>query len=93
MGLPIMRIIVFGGPTSSNLVGHTISSSRRATVTTIVPLLVDRIWGIYWDSGNRIWGIYWDSGKENGNYFTIIGYILGLYGENRKDNGSYYLGV
>ena len=26
-----------------------------------------------------ILGLYWDYGKENGNYYSIIGYILGLY--------------
>ena len=26
-----------------------------------------------------ILGLYRDNGKENGNYCTIIGYILGLY--------------
>ena len=25
-------------------------------------------------------GLYRDNGKENGNYSTILGYILGLYG-------------
>ena len=25
-----------------------------------------------------ILGAYWDKGKENGNYFSIIGYIKGL---------------
>ena len=24
-------------------------------------------------------GLYWDNGKENGNYYSIIGYILGFY--------------
>ena len=23
--------------------------------------------------------IYWNNGKENGNYYTIIGFIFGLY--------------
>ena len=23
-------------------------------------------------------GLYWDNGKENGNYYSIIGYILGV---------------
>ena len=21
------------------------------------------------------WGIYWDNGKENGNYYSILGYV------------------
>ena len=33
------------------------------------------------------------NGKENGNYYSIIKYILGLYGHNGRENGSYYLGV
>ena len=35
-------------------------------------------------------GLYRDNGKENGNYYSIMGYILGLYGDNGKENGSYY---
>ena len=36
------------------------------------------------DLSNRVYiGLYWgyigDNGKENGNYYSIIGYILGLY--------------
>ena len=31
-----------------------------------------------------------DNGKENGNYCSMIGYILGLYGDNGKENGNYY---
>ena len=30
------------------------------------------------------WG-YWDNGKYNGNYYSIIGYILGLYWDNRQE--------
>ena len=33
---------------------------------------------------------YWDNGKENGNYYSTIGYILGLYWDNGKENGNYY---
>ena len=29
--------------------------------------------------------------KENGNYYTIIEYILGLYWDNGKENGNYYI--
>ena len=35
-------------------------------------------------------GLYWDNGKENGNYYSIIGYILGLYWDSGKENGNYY---
>ena len=28
--------------------------------------------------------------KENGNYYSIIGYILGLCRDNGKQNGNYY---
>ena len=35
-------------------------------------------------------GIFWDNGKENGNYYSIMGYILGLYRNNGKENGNYY---
>ena len=31
-----------------------------------------------------------DNGKENGNYCSVIGYILGLYRDNGKENGNYY---
>ena len=24
-----------------------------------------------------IWGLYWDDGKENGNYYSILGFIWG----------------
>ena len=42
-------------------------------------------------------GIFWDNGKENGNYYSIMGYsimgyILGLYRNNGKENGNYYNG-
>ena len=23
----------------------------------------------------KYWGFYWDNGKENGNYYSIIGYL------------------
>ena len=23
------------------------------------------------------WGLYWDNGKYNGNYYSILGFILG----------------
>ena len=26
-----------------------------------------------------ILGLYWDNGKENGNYYSIVGYKLGIY--------------
>ena len=26
-----------------------------------------------------ILGLYWDNGKENGNYYSTLGYILGKY--------------
>ena len=31
------------------------------------------------------WGLYWDNGKDNGNYCSILGYIIG---DNRKEIGS-----
>ena len=34
-----------------------------------------------------------DSGKENGNYYSIIGFILGLYWDNGKENGNYLNGL
>ena len=30
------------------------------------------------------WGLYRDNGKENGNYYSIIGFMLGLYWDNGK---------
>ena len=32
-----------------------------------------------------------DNGKENGNYYSIIGYILKLHRDNGNENGSYYV--
>ena len=37
--------------------------------------------GVYWGyigivSGNI--GVYWDNGKENGNYYSIMGYNIGV---------------
>ena len=25
------------------------------------------------------WGLYWDNGKYNGNYYSILGFILGSW--------------
>ena len=36
-----------------------------------------------------ILGLYRDHGKENGKYYTILGYIWGLYKDNGKENGNY----
>ena len=30
------------------------------------------------------WGYNGNDGKENGNYYSIIGFILGLYRDNGK---------
>ena len=38
-------------------------------------------------------GLYRDNGKENGNYYTIIGYTMGLYRDNGKENGNYGLAL
>ena len=27
---------------------------------------------------------YWDNGKENGNYYSIMGYILGFYRSSKE---------
>ena len=44
----------------------------------------------------KIRGLYRDNGKENGNYKSILGYILGiilgLYRDNGKENGNYCIG-
>ena len=37
-------------------------------------------------------GLYRDNGKENGRYYSIIGYVTGLYRDNGKEDGSYYWG-
>ena len=34
--------------------------------------------------------LYWDNGKENGNYYSIIRYIVGIYWDSGKENGNYY---
>ena len=31
-----------------------------------------------------------DNGKENGNCYSIMGYIFGLYRDNGKESGNYY---
>ena len=33
-------------------------------------------------------GLYWDNGKENGNYYSVWGYL----GDNGKENRNYCLG-
>ena len=47
------------------------NKSSRANIGGIVPLNLARISGI-------LLGLYRDNGKENGNYYSIVGYILGL---------------
>ena len=40
------------------------------------------------DNIRAILGLYRDNGKENGNYYSIIGYILGLCWDNNIPKGA-----
>ena len=62
-------------------------SKRKDLKKTIRPPIIptsplQAIYNPYYGPFNIkvIKGLYWDNGKENGHYYSIIGYILGLYG-------------
>ena len=43
-----------------------------------------------WDNIGVILVLYRENGNENGNYYSIIGYIFwGFIGKNGKENGNY----
>ena len=41
----------------------------------------------------RVKGIFWDNGKENGNYYSIMGYILGYTGIMEKKMETTIMGL
>ena len=46
----------------------------------------------YDDVSLSLWKHILNPKKENGNYYSIRGFILGLYRGNGKENGNYYVG-